>query len=132
VNGVPVSLEDVPFTNSKDTYGATVSVSPVDSPDQGTVTLTGNYSYRSAFFAPNSLPLIEPEGRVPGQGLLNVTLDWSKIMGSNISGQVFARNVLNENYIVGVLSLQEQLGLTTRTYGEPRMYGVTLKYNFGG
>lgn len=131
VNGAPVTLRDVPFTNSKWSYGVNLSMTPIETAEVGKVTFSANWAYRSEFFGPNSLPDIEPESRVPGQGLLNATINWENIAGSPISGQVFVRNLLNEDYIVGVLSLQNALGLTTRTYGEPRMFGLTLKYAFG-
>jgi iron complex outermembrane receptor protein len=131
VRGVPTTLTNVPFTNSKVSWGLNGALTPLDTPEAGRITITANWAYRSKFFGPSSLPDIEPESIVPGQGLLNVGLDWANIGGSNFSGQIFVRNLLDEDYIVGVLSLQNALGLTTRTYGEPRMYGLTLKYKFG-
>lgn len=130
INGVPTVLGHIPFTGSDTTLGAAVSLTPIDN-EHGTVNFSAAYSYQSAFYSPNALPDIEPESRVPGQSLLNLTASWNRIEGTGFSATVFVRNALNEDYIVGSLSLEDALGFTTRTYGEPRMYGLTLRYAFG-
>jgi iron complex outermembrane receptor protein len=44
---------------------------------------------------------------------------------------VFANNLLNERYRIGVLGLlAEGLGIQNSVYGEPRMYGIELGYKF--
>jgi iron complex outermembrane receptor protein len=130
IAGVPVTSSP-DFPNSKSTFGVTVTATPIDSDTVGRLALTANFSYQTKSFDDHALPDIEPESKVPGQGLLNLTVDWEHIAGSPVSAQAFVRNVLNKDYIQGNLSLQDVLGWSTRTYGEPRMAGLTLKYMFG-
>jgi iron complex outermembrane receptor protein len=52
-------------------------------------------------------------------------------MNSQIDLAVFATNLLNKTYILGGYPIS-QLGFDGAMYGEPRMYGVSLRYNFGG
>ena len=47
------------------------------------------------------------------------------------SAAVFANNVTNKTYRIGVLGLiAEGLGFESSVYGEPRMYGVELGFKF--
>jgi hypothetical protein len=40
--------------------------------------------------------------------------------------------VTNKSYITGTNSLDHNLGIAALQWGEPRMFGVSVRYHFGG
>jgi iron complex outermembrane receptor protein len=72
-----------------------------------------------------------PLYRLPATDLLNLNLDWKNIAGRPIDLSLFATNVTNEIYSVGVLSSINSAGFEGVLIGPPRMYGVRLRYRFG-
>lgn len=131
VDGVPVTLTDVPFGISKYNFGAALTWTPMDNAD-GQLSVTASLSARSPFFAQQNLPDLEPEARVGWQSLTNLTINWREIAGTPLSAEVFVRNLFDEEYVQSLLSLSGQLGFTNRVYAEPRMFGIALSYAFGG
>ena len=67
----------------------------------------------------------------PAFSLLNVSADWQAIMGSRIDASLFVTNAQDKVYIAGNRPFYTNLGLSGQFYGEPRMYGVRVKYRFG-
>jgi iron complex outermembrane receptor protein len=60
--------------------------------------------------------------------LLNFSLNWDKVGGAPVDAQVFVSNALNKTYESGGIGF---LGVTERTYGDPRLYGIRFTYRFG-
>ena len=55
------------------------------------------------------------------------------MLGTSFDLSVFATNVTNTNYSASVRTVYNTaLGFVIRRYGEPRMIGVRLGYQFGG
>lgn len=74
----------------------------------------------------------QPFGVVPAFGLLNLNLDWNSLAGSSLDASLFASNVTDKVYLTGVRTVYDTaLGFAVGRYGEPRMYGVRLRYRFG-
>lgn len=73
----------------------------------------------------------QPGGMIDAFSLLNVALDWGEIAGQPIDVGLFASNLTNELYTIGTQTLYDTLGFSAERYGEPRMYGVRLRYRFG-
>lgn len=74
---------------------------------------------------------VNPDGgRVPSSRILNLSATWENVMGAPVDISVFGTNVLNEKYYI---SLNDNTSRSFRSalLGEPRMYGVRLKYRFG-
>lgn len=67
----------------------------------------------------------------PGYGLLNLRAELREIGGSGLDIALFASNVTNKTYLLGGIPLAGVLGFESALYGEPRMYGLSLKYRFG-
>jgi len=67
---------------------------------------------------------------MPDYELVNLNIDWERIGGSPVDLSVFGTNVFDKKYTsyVGGLWLY---GFETRQIGQPRMYGMRLRYNFG-
>ncbi|WP_375397617.1 TonB-dependent receptor [uncultured Sphingomonas sp.] len=68
---------------------------------------------------------------VKARDLLNLNANWNDIAGSNIDLALFATNVLQKKYYSVFAPLLPIVGFTSGTVGEPRMYGLRLRYRFG-
>lgn len=130
VNGVPTTLHDIPFGTAKNSYGAALTLTPLNDPNIGKVAFTAAYSYQDGFYGPQQLPFFDQESLIPSRRLVNLNVGWTNINGSNLSASAFVKNVFNEKYVLGLLSQQSGLGLTNFIYGEPRFYGLKLSYKF--
>ena len=115
----------------------------------GNISLTATYSYVDAqYTSPTKAIDDEPYawigGNCPrnssgsvvcgpndGNGLLNVNVQWNSVMGSNFDLSAFATNLTNETYIIGSNGASYQSGFNSYVYGEPRMYGVAVRFRFG-
>jgi len=94
----------------------------------GDVWLNANFSYQDQVFA--GFSAVTPGSYVPSYGLLGLRADWEKINGSGLSAALFVTNLADRVYRVTNEDLFTTIGSSTTVYGEPRMYGVTLKYQF--
>ncbi len=63
--------------------------------------------------------------------LLNLNLNWNSIGGSPVDLAVFATNLTDQKYYSYVPGLAGSVGFETAQLGQPRMYGVRLRYSFG-
>ena len=74
-----------------------------------------------------------PVGITPSNNLVNLNLDWKEVGGSPIGVSLFVTNLTKE-----VVRIPNQFpfafsqGAVHSGYMAPRMYGVRLRYNFGG
>ena len=69
-------------------------------------------------------------GLLPSRDLLNLNLTWERVAGSPLDLAVFATNVTNEKYYTYVPGVGSA-GVEVATLGEPRMYGLRVRYNIG-
>jgi iron complex outermembrane receptor protein len=69
-------------------------------------------------------------GVLPPTNLLNLSLNWNSVMHSMFDVSAFATNVTAHEYYSYVPGLTGS-GAEFAVPGEPRMYGVRLKYRFG-
>jgi len=74
---------------------------------------------------------LSPIGVLPSTDLLNLNLDWKRVADTDFDLALFATNITNEIYPVSVGSLFSSNGYENLTYGQPRMYGVRVRFNFG-
>ncbi|MCJ2180250.1 TonB-dependent receptor [Novosphingobium album (ex Hu et al. 2023)] len=107
------------------TVSATYTL-PIDE-SLGTVSFGATYNYTAKQIADVTSPL----GVLPARNLLNLNFDWKNVGGSSFDLAAFATNVTNEIYRVGVGSLYASNGYETALYGQPRMYGVRVRWHFG-
>ncbi len=75
---------------------------------------------------------VEPDGNEPGYGLLNVRLAWNNVAGHPIDASFFMTNVTNTLYAIGKFGIYSTEGFVSQLYGEPQMWGFSVKYRFGG
>lgn len=70
--------------------------------------------------------------QIPGYSVLNLSVELNNIVNTPVDLTLFADNVTDNTYWTGVADFYNQaFGIATATYGEPRMYGVRLRYRFG-
>lgn len=104
----------------------------------GDVSFGATFTYTAEQFQThsNDLPFAQgviPEnyGLLPSTSLLNLNLNWRSIGGSPIDAALFATNVTNEKYRVATAGGLPSTGGEFILLGEPRMYGLRVRYNFG-
>lgn len=67
----------------------------------------------------------------PSYGLLNARIELRDAIRKGIDFSVFGTNLANKTYILGGFPLTTQLGFESSIYGEPRMYGASVRVRFG-
>jgi iron complex outermembrane receptor protein len=67
---------------------------------------------------------------LPANDLLNLNLNWNGFAGLPADLGIFVTNALDRHYYTAGFGLS-LYGMEAATAGEPRMYGVRLKYRFG-
>ena len=89
-------------------------------------------NYRSGVLYGNSIQ-IDPFSTTGGYTLFNARVDWRNIFGSALDAAIFARNLGNKIYETELNPLYNNtlFGFNTVQYGEPRVYGLELRYRFG-
>jgi iron complex outermembrane receptor protein len=73
----------------------------------------------------------EPGSSLAAYGLLNASLDWKNALGQNLDVSVFGTNLTNKTYSISNSGVYNQVGTQSQIFGEPRMYGMRIRYNFG-
>jgi iron complex outermembrane receptor protein len=67
-------------------------------------------------------------GTLPATDLLNLNVTWNRVMGSPLDAAFFMTNVTNEIYAVATT---QGSGYDNVLFGQPRIWGFRLRYNFG-
>ncbi|MBU6393011.1 MAG: TonB-dependent receptor [Sphingomonadales bacterium] len=101
----------------------------------GTVALFVNFSHTSSQNTEAvQLPSSQPGSVLEPFGLLNASLDLRSVAGTNFDIGLFATNLTNNTFRISNADVYQSGGLlyNATLYGEPRMYGIRLKYRFGG
>jgi iron complex outermembrane receptor protein len=134
--GVTVSYDFscIPFQNTPRnmfTLGAKYTA-PLGG-DNGDVSLTANYAWTDRMYASASTtPKDDPLGWVKAYGVLNMSVEWANVMGKPFDLRFFMTNVTDKTYrVYAYVGQQQASGFVNSIYGEPRMYGVSLRYRFG-
>lgn len=101
------------------------------SEELGKISLFASYGYTGRQYSgPSTLPALEPGAFFPSAGLLNMSFNWRDIMQSGIDFSLFATNVTKERYVVSNTNVFYAIGSQASLYGEPRTYGLQLRYNW--
>ncbi len=66
----------------------------------------------------------------PAYELVNLNAELRDVAGTKVSIGLYVNNLLNEKYDFAMLDVFSSLGFSARTPGDPRTYGVKLKYTF--
>ena len=99
----------------------------------GTLSLFVNYSHTSSQYTNAvDIPAVEPGSLLEPFGVLSASLDWRGVAGSRFDLGLFATNLTNKLYRISNTNSYGSFLFASSLYGEPRMYGLRLKYSFGG
>jgi len=100
----------------------------------GKLALFVNYSHTSAQHTEAVvLPPSQPGERLEPFGLLSLSLDWRNVADTPVDIGFYATNLTKKLYRISNTDVYQNGALLywTTLYGEPRMYGVKLRYHFG-
>lgn len=103
--------------------------------NMGTVVMSVTYSHSDKnWTAVTTLPSQEPGGYISAYDLVNASIDWNGIGGTTTDLRFFVTNLTNETFQISntASSLDSSTGFNDVVYNEPRMFGVQLRYRFGG
>ncbi|WP_375194254.1 TonB-dependent receptor [Sphingobium sp.] len=104
--------------------------------DMGKLNFFVNYSHTSEQYTDTTaMPFEQPGARLEPFGLLNMSLDWRDVARSGFDVGLFVTNATNKLYRISNSNVFQPTGgllYQASLYGEPRMYGLRLKYRFGG
>lgn len=96
----------------------------------GKISVGANYVYTGREIT--SSPANTPFPYVSASNVINLFANWDSINGSPCSASFFMTNAMDaktENFITGIYN---GYGFESRSIGEPRMWGLRLRYDFGG
>jgi outer membrane receptor protein involved in Fe transport len=68
---------------------------------------------------------------MPGYFVTNFDAAVDRIYGTGVSARFFMTNAFNRAYLVGTTSIEHSLGFAAEEFGEPRMFGFAVRYQFG-
>lgn len=126
-------LSCIPFAFAPEhQYGVSVALTlPVD-PEIGEVTLRAQYVHQGEVYTGwAALPDSQPGLFLEPVGLLSLSADWRGVFGSRVDAHLFMTNATDETYRIGNSGQYSDLGFQTSVYGNPRMFGLQIRYSFG-
>ncbi|CAN7592083.1 TonB-dependent receptor [Phenylobacterium sp. LjRoot219] len=97
----------------------------------GQVSVGGTYVYQDAYRSVVDGVPGSGNGILPSANILNLNANWQDIAGRPVDASFFITNVTNEHVYLHANDNQLR-GFVSYFIGEPRMYGVRLRYKFGG
>jgi iron complex outermembrane receptor protein len=117
------------FFDPKWQFGVTGSYHlPLDE-SVGDVSVSATYSFEGQqYIAPpggDIFPII------PSHDTLDLRVDWRNVYGQPFDLAFFMTNATDATFPQAGSPVYQELGFTSLTYNEPRMFGFSLKYRFG-
>jgi len=98
----------------------------------GEVGLSATYSWiDKQYVAPASVPDAEPGAWLDAFGLVNLSASWDGIFNSRFGLQAYVTNALDEEYRISNSNVWNILYAQSSIYGEPRVFGLQLRYTWG-
>jgi iron complex outermembrane receptor protein len=90
---------------------------------------TDIYAQTNQYFS-NLNNSIAPGTQLPGYGLVNLRLDWTRAYGTQLTPSLYVRNLTNKEYYVGGIPEGGAIGIDQADSGKPRQYGLEVRYDF--
>jgi iron complex outermembrane receptor protein len=130
-NGQPLDLSGEAFTNFPKTQFTLTGRYhlPLD-PAWGDISVAATYNWQSSTqfgLVPNDVGAFEPS-----YDNLDLRVDWNDIFGMPLDGSFFMTNATDNVHRLGSFTIYTSVGTVADIYNEPRMFGFSLKYRFGG
>ncbi len=138
-DGTPDDLSATPFHFTPEHAGSAQLAYTVPMSSAGDLRFTAGASYKGGVWI-NSLGTIlaidatpvsvRPALRQEAYWLYDIGAGWSDVMGTGIDVSAYVKNLTDEEYTLGGIQLYTTLGLSTKAFGEPRTYGLEVRYSF--
>ncbi len=97
----------------------------------GAITFYLHYSYEGAQHTEALFGSQQPFELLKSYSLVNMSLTWQRIFGKPVDVSFYVTNVTGALYRTTNTDTWESLGVASTLYGEPRMFGIRLRYHFG-
>jgi iron complex outermembrane receptor protein len=124
-----VDLSNTPFARApKNVWSISARFTPEIPADMGSELSFGASYFHTDTFIDNDSA--QPTHITYGYELLNLNADWKNVYGTQVSLGAYINNALEEEYDFSMLDVMSSVGFSSRIPGEPRTYGVRLKYEF--
>lgn len=125
------SLLSFKFNTPNDTLNLNASYE-IDLPENlgKTLGFSVNYYWRGDTLISTAPSVPVPITVEPSFDTIDLGMDWKGIAGTPLDLSLFVRNVGNTIYRTGMSNSAAVFSLATSYYGEPRTYGVRLRYSF--
>lgn len=129
--GVQIDNSSAEFDHVPEfTAGVTAQVYLPIPEEMGEFSVTGNWYHTSLIFLEPSNDGGLANGTNPGYDLFNLYVDLNKAGGTPVDVRFFMKNVFDKEYFSNGLGLYGSLGYVAKTLGDPRTYGLQVRYNF--
>jgi iron complex outermembrane receptor protein len=103
--------------------------------DMGSATLSMTFAHTSKTYNNDTdgfqFDGVPPDYIVP-MNITNLNFDWRNVASKPIDFSIFVTNLFDNHYITSISGGWSSLGFEAGKPNEPRMYGVRLRYHFGG
>lgn len=124
--GIAGDLSGNEFPRAPEFTASLIPTLSFDVGSMGKVSFRPEWHYRSSeFMTVTNDPLV----RGPARDLVNATLSWEPAAG-DWAVSLWSKNLTDEEYITKVVDLSTFFGYRLRRYGEPRSYGLSVRYSF--
>lgn len=136
-----IDLSKSPFPNiSKHQASFTLKYDVPVAQDLGEVSVQGTlYAQSRRYFTDAAQRNIEQYGEAVRDAVsqkaferINLRADWKNIKGTRISAAAFVNNLTDATYALTTITQLHSLGTSIAIYGEPRTFGLEVRYAFGG
>jgi iron complex outermembrane receptor protein len=126
---IPGNTVGAPLTQAPKLKGSlTASYSLPLSEEIGQISVAATDSYTDDYLTKTS-----SHGKIDSFNTVNLNLNWNSIFRSPMDLSLFGTNVTGEEYYTFATDLYDtSLATVSKVQGLPRMYGLRLRYNFGG
>jgi len=100
--------------------------------DYGDLSLTAMYSWIGKRSNTIIIPQL-PQNVDPAFDNVDMNLNWKNVWGKDgVTARLWVTNLLENHWAQGSLAAYQALGIYDPSVAKPRMYGFTLRYDFGG
>ena len=98
----------------------------------GRLTFTWNSNYKGRDYSDGAI--LSPQEFTPPQETTDIRLDWHNVMGYSLDAALFVRNLFDTDYQTGAFftyNTRQSLLFNSATWGDPRVYGIQIRYRLG-
>jgi iron complex outermembrane receptor protein len=127
----PIDRSNLPFVYTpKSQFNLSANLTLPVTDTFGEIKLSGNYAWKGRTYVGDTDPT-QPFSFVDAYGLAGARLDWNNVMNNgHVDLSFFVTNLTNKTYQTNVIQQYNATGYSAAIFGEPRMYGMSLRSSF--